>query len=219
MAAEIIKKGDFIQLEYTGLAEGRVFDTTNEKLAKEAGLYREGVPYGHVTICVGQANVLPGLDEDIVGKEIGKQYAVKIEPEKAFGKKLPNLIQLIPKRKFKEAGIDPKPGMPVTIDNAMAVIRTVSGGRILVDFNHPLSGKVVEYTYKPLKIVTDAKEKVESVIAMDLNLKKEGYDLSIENDTAKIKFKKEAQIPNEIQELLSKKLTELAGVKKVEFQQ
>lgn len=217
--AEKIKKGDFIQIEYTGRAEARVFDTTDEALAKKEGIFREGVPYGTITICVGQGHVLKGLDEDIEGKELNTQYTVKIPPENAFGKKLPQLIQLVPKRKFKAAGIEPAPGMPVTIDNSMATIKTVSGGRVLVDFNHPLSGKEVEYTYKPLRLVTDLKEKIEAVLALELNLKKEGYELTIENEAAKIKFKKDAQIPKEIQELLSKKLIEISGVKKVEYQQ
>ncbi len=219
MAGEKLKKGDFVELEYTGKADGHVFDTTNEALAKKEGIFREGVPYGQVTICIGQAHVLQGLDEDLEGKEIGSELTVKIPAEKAFGKKRAELIRLIPKRKFDAAGINPAPGMPVTIDNSMATIKTVSGGRVLVDFNHPLSGKDVEYTYKALKIITDAKEKLQAVIAIELNLNKDGYELTVENDAAKIKFKKDAQIPKEVQEILAKRLTELTGVKNIEFQQ
>ena len=217
--AEKIKKGDFVELEYTGRAEGKVFDTTDEALAKKEGMFREGVPYGHITVCIGQSHVLKGLDDDLEGKEVGMQYTAKLPAEKAFGKKQAQLIQLVPKRKFDAAGINPVPGMPVTIDNAMATIRTVSGGRVMVDFNHPLAGKDVEYTYKVLKIVTDVKEKLQAVIAMELNLNKDGYDLTIENETAKIKFKKDAEIPKPIQEALAKRLKETTGIKTIEFQQ
>ncbi len=37
-----IQKGDFIRLSFTGrLADGSVFDTTDEKVAKESGIYEE----------------------------------------------------------------------------------------------------------------------------------------------------------------------------------
>lgn len=214
---ESIKKGDFIEIEYTGKIEGQVFDTTDEAMAKSTGIHRPGMPYGSVIVCVGEGHLLKGLDKAVEGKELNKEHTVKIQPEDAFGKKDAKLIQLIPKHKFKQGDINPVPGMQVNIDGALATIKTVSGGRILVDFNHPLAGREVEYTFKILKKVTDQNEKVQAVIAMELNLKKDGYELEIKENKAKIKFKKEAQIPEKIQELLGEKIKKSTGIKEVEF--
>ena len=68
-----IKKGDFIEIEYTGRLkeEGFVFDTTDEKIAKEHDLYNSKAAYGPLTICVGEHHVIHGLDEALIGKEKG----------------------------------------------------------------------------------------------------------------------------------------------------
>ncbi|MCH8980513.1 hypothetical protein IH922_00675 [candidate division KSB1 bacterium] len=50
--------------------------------------------------------------------------------------------------------------MQINIDGMMGIIKTAGGGRCLVDFNHPLSGKEVTYTIKVNKIITDDKEKL-----------------------------------------------------------
>ncbi|EFK97351.1 peptidylprolyl isomerase FKBP-type, partial [sediment metagenome] len=44
--------------------------------------------------------------------------------------------------------IRPMPGLPVNIDGMYGIIRTVAGGRVIVDFNHPLSGKEIVYNSK-----------------------------------------------------------------------
>jgi len=42
-----IQKGDFIRVSYTGKTdEGRVFDTTNEDVAKANNIYNEKGKYG-----------------------------------------------------------------------------------------------------------------------------------------------------------------------------
>ena len=42
---------------------------------------------------------------------------------------------------FKKENITTQPGLQITVDEAVGMVKTVSGGRVIVDFNHPLSGK------------------------------------------------------------------------------
>ena len=58
-----------------------------------------------------------------------------------------------------QAGVD-----IVNIDNTMGVIRSVSGGRVIVDFNHPLSSKSVHYDVEIIKIVEDKKAMLQGEI-------------------------------------------------------
>ena len=44
----------------------------------------------------------------------------------------------------------------------MGIVRSVSGGRVIVDFNHPLSSKDVHYDVEVLKIVTDKKDQIQA---------------------------------------------------------
>ena len=180
-----IKKQDFVEIEYTGSLkeEEFIFDTTDEKIAKENGIFNKGHKYGPIKIMVGNSQVLPGLDRFMEGKEPG-EYSVNIEAIEGFGRKDAKLLRLIPKKIFIKQKINPMPGLPIETDNLSGVIKTVSGGRCIVDFNHPLSGKNLKYNLKINKIITDEKEKVESIV--DLQLKKENYEVQVENQIATI---------------------------------
>ena len=48
-----VKKGDFIKLNYTGSADGIIFDTTSEAVAKENGTHADGKKYEPIVICIG----------------------------------------------------------------------------------------------------------------------------------------------------------------------
>ena len=43
-----VKKGDFVRLEYVGRVEGSgmIFDTTDESIARKAGIYEPSAMYG-----------------------------------------------------------------------------------------------------------------------------------------------------------------------------
>src|SRR3989344_1222392 len=147
MNMAIIKKNDFVEIEYTGrLKESNaVFDTTQEKVAKENDLYDKNADYSPLIICVGENHILRGLEEQMIGKETGKEYAFEVSSDNAFGRKDPKLIQLVPTNKFRQQNIQPFPGLQLNIDGVFGVVKTVSGGRCLVDFNHPLAGKDLVY--------------------------------------------------------------------------
>ena len=210
----IVSKKDFVEIEYTGKLkeENIIFDTTNEAVAKEHNL-SGSASYSPVIICIGEQQILKGIDKNLEGKEIGKEYDVDIKPEDAFGNKNAKLIQLIPTNKFKQQKIQPMPGMQMNIDGMLGTVKTVSGGRTLVDFNHPLAGKELLYKIKINRKITDDKEKLFSYLKLSIG---KDFDAKIDNNNAKINLKKE--IPREVQEMLSKKITELIpNIKKVEF--
>ena len=76
-----IQKGDFIRLSFTGrLTDGTVFDTTDEKIAKESGIYDEEKKYSPMVVIVGSGFLVEGLEEDLIGKKAGYSGKVKIEP-------------------------------------------------------------------------------------------------------------------------------------------
>lgn len=201
-----IKKHDFVELEYTGrLKEGNdVFDTTDQKVAEGAKIFAKGAEYKPVVVCIGEHHVLPGIDEFLIGKEAGK-YTVDVPVEKAFGKKDPSALKMIPTDKFEEQGIKPVPGLRLNIDGYVGIIKTVSGGRTVVDFNHPLAGRDVVYEIKVNKVITDKKTQVESVLRMLLGLKTR---VTMDGAKAKVDIPK---LPAELLAELSKKVKDLTG--------
>ncbi len=199
-----ISKGDFIRISYIGRIKdtGKVFDTNIESVAKEHGLYRENVKFKPQPIVVGAGHVIKGLDEAIEGSEVGETKKVVIPPEKAFGQRRADLIKVIPLREFKKNKINPVPGMVIEIDGKPAKILSVSGGRVRVDFNNELAGKVVEYEFKVEEKINKTEEKIRLLLELympfaDPNL----HDIKVENSRAIIKLADVTKFVKEVQDL------------------
>jgi len=186
-----VKEGDFIRLEYTGKVQetGDVFDTTDENIAEEAGIKVDNKTYGAIPIVIGGGHVLKGLDEALIGMEEGEEKTVEITPEEGFGLRDPKLLQLIPMGEFKKQGMKPEVGMAITSDGVTGIIRSVSGGRVRVDFNHELAGKNLIYNIKVVKEIEDDVDKVKSMIELHYkapNIDPEKHDIQIADGIVRI---------------------------------
>lgn len=159
---ETTKKDDFIELEFLGRVEdGEVFDTNIESEGKKIGITVSETPF---IICIGQQMVIQGLDKSLEGKEVGKKYTINLSPKEAFQDRNPSLVKLMPVKIFKEKNVTPYPGLTLALDNMLVKIISVSGGRVLVDFNNPLSGKNIVYEFTIKKKIEKAEDKVNSII-------------------------------------------------------
>lgn len=208
-----IKKGDFIEVEYTGkLKTGEIFDTTDEAVAKANNLFSPQMRFGPIAICVGERNILAGLDKYIESREFGS-YSFELKAEEAFGKKDPKMIQLVQTSKFLQQKIRPFPGLQINIDGVVGTVKTVTGGRTLVDFNHPLAGREVVYDIKLNKGISDKKEQVNSLVYMALGISDAGIELG--NDKAVIRLRRE--LPDAVKDKLREDIRRLVHLKDVEF--
>ena len=154
------KKGDFIEIRYKGYANGELFENIEEEVKK---IYKDAK--GEKTIAIiGQGTIVSGLDKDLEGKEIGKDYSVEFGPKEGFGERRKELIRTIPLKMFLEKKVNPQAGMSFNIDGQLVKIIAVSGARVIADFNNPLASKKLKYEYKIIRKVEDEKEKVEAVL-------------------------------------------------------
>jgi len=213
-----IKNKDFVEIEYTGKIKEMdlIFDTTDEATAKKEKIYNEKMNYGPVVVCIGEKHLLPGLDRKIEGIETGKEYEFDLKPEEAFGKKSASMLKLVPARIFKEQKIVPMPGLEINVDGMPGIIRTANGGRIIVDFNHPLSGKELVYKIKINKKIEDPKEKIEAVLSIELNIK----NIKVEKENESEKFTIKGKIPKNFEETIKERIMSLIPeVKELEFKE
>ncbi|MBC8500230.1 MAG: peptidylprolyl isomerase [DPANN group archaeon] len=212
MESKKIKKGDFVELEYTGKIkdENKVFDTTKKEVAIANNLNKEA-DYKPIVVCIGEGYILQTLEAELEGKKLGK-YTFELSPEQAFGKKSAQLLKLVPIKVFKQQDIMPYPGLEVNIDNRFGIIRNVSGGRVIVDFNHPLSGRDLTYDVEVKRFVNNDKEKLESLLRAG----------GIHFNSASVKEKKamivlEHEIPDEIKKAIDEKIKKTIGTKKIDY--
>ncbi|MCF7862111.1 peptidylprolyl isomerase [Candidatus Woesearchaeota archaeon] len=215
MMEQIIKDKDFVELNFTGrVAEtGEVFDTTLKEIAMQSGNFNEKFAYKPYKICVGRAQILPAIDQKLNGLEVGKEKVFNVPCEQAFGKKEAKMVQLVATSKFKKQGVNPQPGMRINVDNMIGTIKTVSGGRTLVDFNHPLAGKELEYTIKVDKIMDDKKEMIEALFDM-FHL----HDAKIEEKDNRFDIKIKADLNDEIIEQIKKEINDTITKKEISIE-
>ena len=189
-----VKKLDFVEIEYTAKIKDTdvIFDLTDEEQAKKAGIHQKGEDYGPRIICVGRNHILTALEEAIENKEEKQEFETNLTPKQGFGQKQSQLIRTIPTEQLLKQKIDPYPGLQISMMGRNGTIRSVSRGRTMVDFNHPLAGRNLSYKIKILSIVKDDKKKLNGLIRTLLGIK----DAEIKEDFT-IKTKK--PVPKEIQ--------------------
>ncbi len=213
---DLIKVHDFVEVDYTGkLLDGLVFDTTLEEVAKQQKIHSEKTKYGPALVCVGEQQLLPGLDAQLADKEIGKEYTITLAPEQAFGKRDIKKVKIIPMSTFREHKMEPHPGLQIDVDGEMGLVSSVSGGRVIVNFNHPLAGKEVIYTFKIRRKVDDPVEQITSFLAMSFRIPEQQMKVDVQEGKATVELP--VNLPTPLTDALIKKLNELTGVKDVEF--
>jgi len=155
------KKKDFIEIEFTAkIKEGDIFDSNIKEDLKGRDLKEEPKPF---IFSLGEGMFLQGIEDFLIGKEVG-EHKIELTSDKAFGKRDAGLVQMMPIKIFAEQNINPLPGIMFNFDGRIGKILTVTGGRVLVDFNNPIAGKDVEYKVKVLRKVEDLNEKAKALI-------------------------------------------------------
>ncbi|MCL2550355.1 MAG: peptidylprolyl isomerase, partial [Methanimicrococcus sp.] len=160
-----LKKGDFIKLSYTGrMEDGKVFDTTDEAVAKAENVYTPQGLYGGDVVVIGCGHTIAGLDKELEGKNAGDEGKVTIGPEEAFGMPREDLIQSVSTSKFKDGRA--QVGMVIEQDGRQGVVTKVLGRRATIDFNSPLAGKNVVYDFKIEAVLETDDDKIKGLFAL-----------------------------------------------------
>ncbi|WP_254523298.1 FKBP-type peptidyl-prolyl cis-trans isomerase [Natrinema caseinilyticum] len=177
--ADGLQEGDFVEIEYTAytVEDEQLVDTTDPEVAEEEGVDDQGQEFKPRTIVLGEGHIFEGVEDAIVGSDVGTSGSVTIPAEDAFGEYDPDDVQTVSAEKIDED--DRYPGANVQIDGQQGYISTIIGGRARVDFNHPLAGDDVEYEYTVLDEVDDREQQAAGLFEMYLGMEP---DLWIETD-------------------------------------
>ena len=134
------KLGDCITVDYEGYLEnGEIFESTKDA--------------GELEFTLGNANVLLGLEEGMIGATIGETREITVTPDKAFGPHQKELVQELDKSVFGAKSNDLQPGMIVhltmqkegTDQQIPATVVQMSDHKVTIDYNHPLAGQSLTY--------------------------------------------------------------------------
>jgi FKBP-type peptidyl-prolyl cis-trans isomerase SlpA len=111
----------------------------------------EGNP---ATFSVGDGNFLPGFESSLLGLEVGDEREFIISPENAFGQHNAQNVQAVDRGNFDETELEI--GSILSFQNGdgelPGVIIALEENQVMVDFNHPLSGKNIVFQVKIVEI-------------------------------------------------------------------
>lgn len=145
-----IATGSTVHVEFS------VYDPEGELLEQN----EEGLPLEYVA---GEGEVAAGLDAALIGKEVGEELELTLQPADAYGDHDPAEVVAIPREQLPE-GAEVQPGdiLPILLEpeegdaNAEeeeieVLVVDVNNEAIVVDLNHPFAG--MELTFK-VKVVS-----------------------------------------------------------------
>ncbi len=215
-----MRSGDFVYIDYIGRVKdtGEVFDTTNEEIAKKEGVYNPQIKYKPVPVVVDGGYVIKGLNDVLKDMNVGEKRKVEIDPENAFGERSIELIKSFPLSLFKENRIDPTPGSYVTINNIRGRIISNDGGRVKVDFNHPLAGKKLEYEIEIKGLIEDTDEKIKSIVHFFTGIELEKIYAELKEKNVEIKILDRVDLNLEIKKKIAAEIKKwIKDIEKVKF--
>lgn len=161
----MIGNNNFVLINFVGRikASGKVFDLTDKSIAEKEGIAQEGINFGPVLVIPDSNYVLKAVGQSLLNREIGDKYVLEVKAEDAFGKFDPKLVKTLGIGSFKESGVNPAVGDMLMLDNKLATVLSVSGGRVMVSFNNPLAGKDLVYEIEIVKLIQDVKDRCSAI--------------------------------------------------------
>ena len=141
-----VEKDVVASVHYTGTLpeSGEVFDSSEGR--------------DPLTFLVGHKQMIPGFEEELIGAEKGERRTFTLDPERAYGEKIPEAIQQIPSEMFGD--ITPEPGMTLMSDVGPFNVVSVEGDTVTVDFNHKLAGETLQFSVEVVDVRAATEEEI-----------------------------------------------------------
>lgn len=108
------------------------------------------------TLTMGDGNLPEGFERHLLGMSVGDHRTVRVPPEEAFGQDNPQNRQHFKRDQFADSE-NLEPGMVMSFADAAknelpGIISEVEEDFVVVDFNHPLAGKELDFEVEILNI-------------------------------------------------------------------
>lgn len=138
----MVRTGSVVTVSYTLEVDGTIIDRS-----------QEGNPF---VFEVGSRQVIPGFEEGILGMNIGEKKSFSVSPEKGYGFEDPGSIITVSRDQLP-ADLVPEVGMVLQAQapdgrTIMMRVTDVQNESIVVNLNHPLAGKTLNFAVEIIQI-------------------------------------------------------------------
>ncbi len=151
MTEENTVKDDLvIAMEYTLTVDGEILDSSEGREPLE--------------FLQGKGNIIPGLEREMTGMEIGESKSVVVAPAEGYGELNEEAFMEIPTNQFPEH-IPVEVGTELQVQNeegqpAYARIEEIENNIAVLNFNHPLAGKELNFAVKVVSLREPSEEEL-----------------------------------------------------------
>lgn len=146
-----IAKNTVVTIDYTLTDEkGEVIDSSRG--------------HGPLSYIQGHGNIIPGLEHSLEGKGSGENLKVTVPPKEAYGERIEGKEVRLPRDQFQ--GVDKlEVGMQFRAQGKegtqVVTIAGLEGDKVVVDMNHPLSGKTLNFDVSIVNVRDATTEELE----------------------------------------------------------
>jgi len=138
----IIKKGKTISFEYTlTLEDNEVIDTN--------------VGADPLTFTHGSSQIIPGLEDQMIGMKTGDSKKVTVNPEDGYGPVLNEAIVELKTEQVPESSRKIGAMLQTKSPEGQIIrgkIAAIDDKKAIIDLNHPLAGKILIFDVKVLDV-------------------------------------------------------------------
>ena len=147
METQNISESSAVTLHFSlSFEDGAVIDSTFDKEP--------------ASFTMGDGSMLNGFEAKLLGMKAGDEAVFEITPEEGFGQPNPNNIQTFTKSDFS-ADLQIEEGLLISFADAQqselpGVVKSVDGDTVIVDFNHPLAGRNIQFSVVIVSVNNDS---------------------------------------------------------------
>jgi FKBP-type peptidyl-prolyl cis-trans isomerase SlyD len=138
----VIGNGSKVRIEYT------LKDKEGEVLDSNKG--RNALTYTH-----GERQIIPGLEDALIGMRDGEEKSVTVKPEDAYGMEDPAAMTEVPKESIPADALKVGTrlvGRSQSGETRFVRVKEIKEKTVILDLNHPLAGKTLHFDVKVLGV-------------------------------------------------------------------
>lgn len=138
MSIESVKEGVVVSMEYTLHVDGELLDTSDGQ--------------GPLQYLAGYGNIVPGLENEMMGMKVGESKNVVVQPVDGYGEFDDTAFLEVPRGQFpKDMQLEEGLELTVRDENGHAQyarVDAIQGEAVTLNFNHPLAGAELHFNVK-----------------------------------------------------------------------
>lgn len=150
MNDKTVSEGKKVSIDYSLSVAGEQIESSKGK---------EPLTYEH-----GRSQIIPGLEKELEGMEVGQSKQVTVAPAEGYGQVDNEALIEVDKEQIPPEAQQIGAAVMTTDkqgNTLRARVKEVNDDKVLLDFNHPLAGKTLDFDIKIVEVESDSAQAAE----------------------------------------------------------